>query len=77
MVSKLPNVSRLVAEVLTRVDAEKTAAQAKVASTPQIFTVPVAQGLQKLAQQLRQAAAASVSFDDVNNFADRLMEQAR
>lgn len=70
---KLPNVNRLVAEVLTRVDAEKT----KVASAPQTFTVPVAQGLQKLAQQLRQAAAAPVSFDDVNSFADRLMEQTR
>lgn len=74
---KLPNVNRLVAEVLTRVDAEKTAAQTKVASAPQTFTVPVAQGLQKLAQQLRQAAAVPVSFDDVNNFADRLLEQTR
>ena len=76
MANRLPNVNRLVAEVLTRVETEKTA-QAAEAPAPQNFTVPVAQGLQKLAQQLRQAAAAPVSFDDVHSFADELMERVQ
>ena len=76
MPTKLPDVNRLVAEVLTRVETEKTA-QAKEETVSPTFTVPVAQGLQKLAQQLRSAAAVPVSFEDVHHFADNLMERAR
>ena len=77
MAKQLPNVNRLVAEVLSRVETEKTAQSTLEAAAPQDLTTPIAQGLAKLAQRLRTAAVTPVSFEDVQTFADTLMGGAR
>jgi hypothetical protein len=77
MGTPLPNVNRLVADVLARAKADTEAAQTKQAAAPQTLTVPIALGLEKLAQQLRHAAEVPVTYDDVQKFAAGLMEHVR
>lgn len=70
----LPNVSHLVHAVKAQVVREAMAQQTKEAAAPVVHTVPLACELVKFAQQLRREAQTPVTFEDVQTFANRIME---
>lgn len=72
--SRLPNVNKLVAQITAKAEAVKTEKLAAEQTAP-TYTVPVAEGIYKLAQQLRERGGVAVSYVDVREFAHQLMEQ--
>ena len=73
----LPNVNSLVRAIKAQVSQDT--AQTKVAQINQPanleLATPIARALLKFASRLREEAAHSVSMDDVQLFADRMLEQ--
>jgi len=74
---RLPNVNEVVAQVLKQADDIRQQETEKTAeSLLPSFTIPVAEGMYKLATVLRSIDPEKVTLEDVNSFANRLMEQA-
>ena len=74
---RLPNVKEVVAQVLDQADIIRKQETEKVAedSLP-TFTIPIAEGMNKLAAALRNVEPERLTVNDVHVFANRLMEQA-
>ena len=73
----LPNVNSLVHAIKSQVNQDT--ARTKVAQVSQPtnleLTTPIARALLKFASSLREEATHSVSMDDVQLFANRMLEQ--
>jgi len=70
---RVPNIKAVIAEA-KRASAELQ--QEKIASVAHPdYTVPVAAGLLKLAHMLRDDASDTVTYDDVEEFGKRVLEE--
>ena len=70
---RVPNIKAVIAEAKR---ASATSQQEKTASVAHPnYTVPVAAGLLKLAHVLRDDTSNSVTYDDVEEFGKRVLEE--
>ena len=73
--SGLPNVNKLIAQITAKAEALESEKLASAETIPE-FSVPIAEGIYKLAAKVRETNLNSVSYSDVRDFARRLREHA-